>query len=75
MCLISIFNYGFIFAFFLTSSVLVEVVEGGAELRKLFLRDALGVAREDLVLDLVDCAVDRRQQLFPADAESLHCVL
>lgn len=59
----------------LTGAVLVEVVEGSPELCELFLRDALGVAREDLVLDLVDCAVDGGEELFPAHAEGLHCVL
>ena len=35
----------------------------------------LGVAREDLVLDLVDVAVDGGEQLLPADAQRLHRVL
>jgi len=51
------------------------VIEGRSELVELLLRDALGVAGQDLVLDLVDGAVDRSDQLFPADAKGLHGVL
>lgn len=51
------------------------MIETGPELRQLFLRDALGVAGQNLVLHLVDVAVDRCEQLFPADAQRFHCVL
>ena len=53
---------------------LVEVVEGHAELVHLLLGDALGVAREYLILDLVDVARDRDAELLPADAYRLHGV-
>ena len=55
--------------------VLVEVVEGSSELVELFLRDALGVPGEDLVLNLINGTVDGGQQLLPPDAQSLHRVL
>ena len=54
---------------------LVEVVEGRPELLHLLLADALGVAGEDLVLDLVDGAGDGGEQLLPAHADVLHGVL
>lgn len=63
------------FSGWLTGTVLVEVVEGGPEFGELLLGDALGVARQDLVLDLIDGAVDGGEQLFPAHAEGLHRVL
>lgn len=50
---------------------LVEVVEGGPELLHLLLADALGIAGEDLVLNLVDGAGDGGQQLLPAHANVL----
>lgn len=50
---------------------LVEVVEGRPELLHLLLADALGVAGEDLVLDLVDGAGDGGEQLLPAHADVL----
>ena len=59
----------------MAGAVLVEVVERAAELVELLLRDTLRVARQDLVLHLVDVAVDGRQQLLPADAQRLHRVL
>lgn len=49
----------------------VEVVEGGAELVELLLGDALGVPRQDLVLDLVDGASDGGEQLLPAHTDVL----
>lgn len=49
----------------------VEVVEGGAELVELLLADAFGVPCQDLVLDLVDGAGDRGEQLFPAHTDVL----
>lgn len=50
---------------------LVEVVEGGAVLVQLLLADALGVARQNLVLHLVDGSGDGGQQLLPAHPEVL----
>lgn len=50
---------------------LVEVVEGRPELLHLLLADALGVAGEDLVLDLVDGAGDGGEQLLPAHPDVL----
>lgn len=50
---------------------LVEVVEGGAVLKELLLADALGVTRQDLVLDLVDGSGDSGQQLLPTHTEVL----
>lgn len=50
---------------------LVEVIEGRPELLHLLLADALGVAGEDLVLDLVDGAGDGGEQLLPAHADVL----
>lgn len=58
-----------------TLPVLVEVIERAAELIKLFLRDALRISGEDLVLDFVDGAVDGSEQLLPANSEGLHGVL
>lgn len=55
--------------------VLVEVIEGWAELCELLLADALGIPGEDLVLHLVDGAVDGGQELLPSHTEGLHCVL
>lgn len=49
----------------------VEVVEGGPELVELLLADALGVAGQDLVLNLVDCSGDGGEQLFPAHTDVL----
>lgn len=49
----------------------VEVVEGGPELVQLLLADALGVSRQDLVLDFVDGAGDGGEQLLPAHADVL----
>ena len=51
------------------------MVEGGAELVELLLRDALAVAGQDLVLDLVDGPVDGGDELLPSDPEGLHGVL
>lgn len=42
----------------ITSTDPVEVVEGSAELIQLLLGDALGVSRQDLVLDFIDGAGD-----------------
>lgn len=56
-------------------AVLVEVIEAAAELVQLLLADALGVAGEDLVLHLVDVAIDRGEQLLPADAQRLHRIV
>lgn len=50
---------------------LVEVVEGRPELLHLLLADALGVAGEDLVLNLVDGAGDGGEQLLPAHPDVL----
>lgn len=50
---------------------LVEVIEGRPELLHLLLADALGVAGEDLVLNLVDGAGDGGEQLLPAHADVL----
>lgn len=50
---------------------LVEVVEGGTVLIELLLADALSIARQDLVLNLVDGSGDGGQQLLPADTEML----
>lgn len=50
---------------------LIKVVEGGAVLVQLLLADALGVTRQDLVLDLVDGSGDGGQQLLPAHTEML----
>lgn len=50
---------------------LVEVVEGGAVLVELLLADPFGVARQDLVLHLVDGSGDGGQQLLPAHAKVL----
>jgi len=47
------------------------VVEGGTVLVQLLLADALGVARQDLVLDLVDGSGDGGQQLLPTHTEVL----
>lgn len=58
-----------------TGAVLVKVVEGSPELGELLLCDALAVPRQDLVLHLVDVPVDGGQELFPAHAKGLHCVL
>lgn len=55
--------------------VLVEVVEGGAEFVELLLADALGVPCQDLVLHLVDGAVDGGEKLFPAHTQGFHGVL
>lgn len=41
-----------------TSTDPVEVVEGSPELIQLLLADALGVSRQDLVLDFIDGAGD-----------------
>lgn len=41
-----------------TSTDPVEVVEGSPELVQLLLADALGVSRQDLVLDFIDGAGD-----------------
>ena len=51
---------------------LVEVVEGAAELCELLLGDALGVPGQDLVLHLVDGAVDRGEELLPSNAQGFH---
>lgn len=56
---------------FFPSTHPVEVVEGGPELVELLLADALGVPRQDLVLDLVDGAGDGGEQLLPAHADVL----
>jgi hypothetical protein len=58
-----------------TGPVLIEVIERRPELVELLLRDAFGVAGEDLILHFVDVAIDGGQQLFPTDAQSFHCVL
>lgn len=47
------------------------MVEGGAVLEELLLADALGVTRQDLVLDLVDGSGDGGQQLLPTHTEVL----
>lgn len=47
------------------------MVEGRPELLHLLLADALGVAGEDLVLDLVDGAGDGGEQLLPAHPDVL----
>ena len=47
------------------------MVEGGTVLVQLLLADALGVARQDLVLDLVDGSGDGGQQLLPTHTEVL----
>lgn len=49
----------------------VEMVEGGAELVELFLADALGVPRQDLVLDLINGAGDGGEQLLPTHTDVL----
>lgn len=49
----------------------VEVVEGGPELVELLLADALGVSRQDLVLNFVDGASDGGEELLPAHADVL----
>lgn len=41
-----------------TSTDPIEVVEGSPELIQLLLADALGVSRQDLVLDFIDGAGD-----------------
>lgn len=50
---------------------LIKVVEGGTVLIELLLADALSIARQDLVLNLVDGSGDGGQQLLPADTEML----
>ena len=55
--------------------VLIEVVEGGAEFIELLLADALGVSGQDLVLHLVDGAVDGSEELLPPITQGLHGVL
>ena len=40
-----------------------------------YLSDALWVPCEYLILHLIDIAIDGCQQLFPANAQGLHCVL
>ena len=47
------------------------MVEGSAVLVQLLLADALGVPRQDLVLDFVDGAGDGGEQLLPAHADVL----
>lgn len=58
-----------------STPILVKVVEGGAELIKLLLADALGVPGEDLVLHFIDGAVDGGEELLPSHAQGLHGVL
>lgn len=50
---------------------LVKVVEGGTVLMELLLADALGITRQDLVLDLVDGSCDGGEQLLPANTKVL----
>ena len=38
-------------------------------------KETFGIAREDLVLNFVDVAVDGSEQLFPSDSQRLHRVL
>lgn len=59
----------------ISAPVLVEVVEGGAEFVELLLADALGVPSQDLVLHLVDGAVDGGEKLLPAHTQGFHGVL
>lgn len=49
----------------------VEVVEGSPELVQLLLADALGVSRQDLVLNFIDGASNGGEQLLPAHADVL----
>lgn len=50
---------------------LVKVVEGSPVLDELILADALGVTRQDLVLDLVDGSGYGGQQLLPTHTKML----
>lgn len=50
---------------------LVKVVEGSPVLDELLLADALGITRQDLVLDLVDGSGDGGQQLLPTHTKML----
>lgn len=59
----------------ISAPVLVEVVEGGAEFVELLLADALGVPGQDLVLHLIDGAVDGGEKLLPAHTQGFHGVL
>lgn len=47
------------------------MVEGSPELVQLLLADALGVSRQDLVLDFIDGASNGGEQLLPAYADVL----
>ena len=47
------------------------MVEGGPELVQLLLADALGISRQDLVLDFIDGASDGGEELLPANADVL----
>ncbi len=49
----------------------VEVVEGSPELIQLVLADALGISRQDLVLNFIDGAGDGGEKLLPAHADVL----
>lgn len=51
------------------------MVEGGTELIKLLLADAFGVPGQDLVLHLVDGAVDGSEKLLPSNTQGLHGIL
>lgn len=51
------------------------MVEGGSEFIELLLADALGVSGQDLVLHLIDGAVDGSEELLPPNAQGLHGVL
>lgn len=50
---------------------LVKVVEGSPVLNELVLADALGITRQDLVLNLVDGSGDGGQQLLPTHTKML----
>lgn len=51
------------------------MIEGWTELCELLLADTLGIPGEDLILHLIDSAVDGGQELLPSHTEGLHCVL
>lgn len=59
------------FAHCLESTDPVKVVEGSSELVQLLLADALGISRQDLVLDFIDGASNSGEQLLPAHADVL----
>lgn len=55
----------------LCNTYLVKVIEGCSELIQLFLRDALSVSSQDVILDLVDVPPDSCKQLLPSYAYRL----